>query len=88
MGFVNQEIDNHPLVGVDAVYKEHETPTPRGGDGRIVVGNGYPVTILAAFENWNAVEGLDMLYVSVPWTGHTTHLTPEDLGLNSVHSYL
>ena len=57
---------------------------PIGDD--LIVANGMSVTVLAVFADWNEVEGLEILAVRVPETGHTTHVTPGDLGLESLDS--
>lgn len=81
---MNIRIENHPLVGTVHTYRADLPPHPEedaAKDSRLVIANGYKAEILAAFENWNDVAGLDMLYVRCLTTRHTTHVTPGDLGL-------
>lgn len=80
----NQQIDGHPLVGTEHVYRADLEPYDAASDtepGTLVLGNGHHVQIRAAFKNWNGVDGLDMLYVRCHETGESTHVTPADLGL-------
>lgn len=77
----NKPIENHRWLGRLATYLASH---PNQWDGAmtpgLVVAPGMQVIVLAAFANWNDVHGLDMLYVRVPITGMTTHITPSDLG--------
>lgn len=80
----NQQIDNHPLVGTEHVFRPDLPAYARESDtepGTLVIGNGHRVTVLAAFKDWNDVPGLDMLYVHCHDTGMSTHVVPSDLGL-------
>ena len=80
----NTPIDEHPLIGKSFVYRADGEPYIGEVDSNLVVANGMCVTVLAAFTNWNDVEGLEILAVKVPDTGYTTHATPSDLGLSSL----
>lgn len=80
----NLQIDRHPLVGTEHVYRADlpaYDPESDTEPGQLVIGNGHHVTVLAAFKNWNDVAGLDMLAVRCHETGLLTHVTPADLGL-------
>lgn len=84
----NVPVNNHRLVGSAprtyrdfAIAYDPDLPENRRG-GTLVIGNGMPVGIKAVFYNWNAVPGLDMLYVYCFATGCHTHVTPFDLGLS------
>lgn len=88
---MNVAIDNHSLIGTEAVYRSGETAMPRSvleKDPSIILAPGFPVTVEMVFANWNCVDGNDMLYVYIPWSDDRTHVTPADLGLNSVASYM
>ncbi len=87
----NTPIENHPLIGTTHAYRADLPAYDASQDtegGTLILGNGFLVTVRAVFADWNDVPGLDMLYVEVPETGHSTHVTPSDLGLPTVHSYL
>jgi hypothetical protein len=79
---MNRRIANHPLVGHTLTYRPdlpaYDPDLDREG-GVLVLGNGMPVIVKAAFENWNDVPGLDMLYVFVPATGMHTHQSPKEM---------
>ena len=80
----NLQIDNHPLVGTHHIYRGDLSPYDPAADrepGIVVIGNGHHVEVLAAFQNWNDVADLDMLYVLCRETGMRSHVTPADLGL-------
>lgn len=80
----NQRIEGHSLLGTRHVYRPDLAPYDAAADnepGTLVICNGHHVEILAVFQNWNGVDGVDMFYVRCEETGQTTHVTPADLGL-------
>lgn len=80
----NQPIAGHPLLGTCHVFRADLPPYDPTADhepGTLVIGNGHHAEVLAVFQNWNDVVGLDMLAVRCVETGESTHLTPDDLGL-------
>lgn len=80
----NTPIEYHPLTGTEHTYKPGLPPYDPALDtepGVLVVGPGMKVTVILAFQNWNDIPGLDMLYVRCHETGYHTHVTPGDLGL-------
>lgn len=79
----DRRIEDHEILGQTRIFRAEQPPydpTVDTDPGVLVVGNGMSVKVLAAFYNWNGVDGLDMLYVHVPATGLQTHVTPADLG--------
>ncbi len=87
----NTPLANHPLLGTTHTYRADLPPYDASQDtegGTLVLGNGHTVTVMAVFTDWNDRPGLDILGVTVSETGYTTHVTPADLGLPTVHSYL
>lgn len=84
---VNKRIEGHPYLGREAVFQADlppYDPTKDTEPGVLLVAPGMTVTILSAFRNWNGVAGLDILYARCHETGHSTHVTPDDLGLDAV----
>lgn len=84
----NQQIPGHSLVGTHHVYRPDLEPYDATTDrepGTLVIGNGHHVEVLAVFNNWNDVDGLDMLFVRCGETGMYTHVTPADLALPPLH---
>lgn len=80
----NQAITGHPLVGTEHVYRADLPPYDPSVEpvpGTVVIAAGHYAVILAVFEDWNGVAGLDMLWVRCKETGLTTHVVPADLGL-------
>ncbi|MGZ4745682.1 MAG: hypothetical protein ACXVYY_01230 [Oryzihumus sp.] len=76
-------ITTHPLLGAQRVYRAHlpaYDPASDDEPGILVVGNGMAVTVVAAFHDWNGVQGLDVLYVRCHETGLSTHVVPTDVG--------
>ena len=83
---MNTPMKSHPLVGYVYTYHENLPPYSEAVDEFLVLGNGMQVQVKSVFQNWNGVEGLDMLYVYVPTTGESTHVPPRALGLGRVHA--
>lgn len=82
----NQPIEDHPLEGCSFIYRADQPPYDAFADdepGVLILGNAMPVRVIKVFRNWNQIEGLDMLAVYVPATGHSTHVTPADLGITT-----
>lgn len=80
----NTAIADHPLIGTAHVYRADLPPYNAATDtdpGTLVIGNGHNATVQSVFHNWNAQEGLTILYVRCTETGISTHVTPEDLGI-------
>lgn len=78
----------HPYVGRTFTYLPglpSQEAEPR--EHNLVVRAGDKVRVVAAFLNWNGVDGLDMLYVrnlsSTSDITHT-HITPGELGIPSL----
>lgn len=71
----------HPLIGTTQTYRP-DLPDMTHLTGDYVARNGDKVIVLKAFHNWNDVEGLTIFYVYVEGTGHHTHLSERELGLN------
>ncbi|MFZ2528456.1 MAG: hypothetical protein WAX14_12500 [Rhodococcus sp. (in: high G+C Gram-positive bacteria)] len=84
---MNVPLSGHPLAGTKHVYRGGE-PTydakADSGGGVVVIAPGFECEIQLAFQNWNDVPGLDMLFVYCHQTGYHTHVTPADLGLPSL----
>lgn len=83
----NVRIDNHPFVGIRAIYgadREPYNPDNDDSTGILILGNGMEVEVVSAFRNWNDVGNLDMLYVYCPATRMHTHVIPAELGLGRV----
>ncbi len=83
----NTPIENHPLIDTEHVYRADHPAYDKSQDtegGTLILGNGHSVKIMAVFADWNDVPGLDMLGVHVKETGHFTHVTPADLGLDGI----
>ena len=83
---MNTPMHDHPLVGY--LYTYHKNLPHYNGEvyEGLVLANGMQVQIKSVFQNWNDVEGLDMLYVYVPETGQCTHIPPRALGLGAIHA--
>ena len=81
---MNTPMHDHPLVGY--LYTYHKNLPPFNGefDDSLILASGMQVQVKAVFQNWNGVEGLDMLYVYVPETGQCTHIPPRAAGLGKV----
>lgn len=80
----NQSIPGHPLLGTVHVFRADLPPYDPAADrepGTLVIGNGHHAEVLAVFQDWNEVAGLDMLAVRCVETGESTHVTPAELGL-------
>lgn len=83
---MNTPLKDHPLVGYVYTYHQNLPPFKDYGELDVIVGNGMQVQVKSLFQNWNDVEGLDMLYVYVPATGMCTHIPPRAIGLGPIHA--
>jgi hypothetical protein len=78
---MNTPIPKHPLIGTEHVYKPDMPNTQHLTDPRYVARCGDHVTVIAVFHDWNDVPGLTILYVHVNETGHSTHFSVGELGI-------
>ena len=79
---MNVEIPNHPTIGQEFIFRPDLPPSDASKDfatGTVIAGHGHRLTVLAVFENWNGVPGLDMYYVHCHETGHNLHLSPSEI---------
>lgn len=82
----NTAIQGHPLIGAELTFRPDlppYDPTLDTEPGVLIAGHGMTLYVLAVFHDWNAVPGLDMLYVRVLETGMTTHFSPREIDPNN-----
>lgn len=66
------------LIGEKFIFRPDYPPFEgpfNASEGQLVIGNGMEATILEAFEDWNDVKDLTVLYVRCDKTGLSTHLS-------------
>lgn len=78
----NEEL--RALVGQTFTYRADHDPYDPAKDtdgGQLIVGNGMTMEVIEAFEDWNEVPHLTILYARCHQTGMGTHVVPDELGI-------
>ena len=72
------------LIGHTFTYRADHPPYDPAADrdpGLLIVGNGMTMEVVEAWENWNEVPDLTIVYARCHQTGEGTHVTPDELGI-------